>query len=297
MKLHSRLGNCGSYCNTSFECLTTLRYNSLVVFGSTQSFDSSLRYSRDTFCFFFSFRFEFKMTLARQTFPQFLKKILFPTPASQSLWVKFVNWAVHAIQVIIRAVGIAGRVSCEEAAEAGVVVAETEIVDSKQLTAFFRTELADIFAGTSGSGFCTPRSVVRGADHRAGIVGQGAGRTDRVVQEVFPLATASILRIHHIADATAIASGTYQKSFQRAFGIVFLNRNTTVIEITYCITVFRFFKATGENEKSEKKSIRKGKKERVQDFLLPMRRCSRILDINTVAVIRFYSHLAGNYKK
>ena len=51
------------------------------------------------------------------------------------------------------------------------------------------------------------------------------------------------------------------------------------------------------NEKSEKKSIRKGRKERVQDFLLPMRRCSRILDINTVAVIRFYSHLAGNYKK
>ena len=47
MKLHSRLGNCGSYCNTSFECLTTLRYNSLVVFGSTQSFDSSLRYSRE----------------------------------------------------------------------------------------------------------------------------------------------------------------------------------------------------------------------------------------------------------
>ena len=48
---------------------------------------------------------------------------------------------------------------------------------------------------------------------------------------------------------------------------------------------------------AEKKSIRKGRKERVQDFLLPMRRCSRILDINTVAVIRFYSHLAGNYKK
>ena len=179
--------------------------------------------------FFLSFLFDF------------LNRCLF---GLQSQRINVVDRAVRAVEVIVGAIGITGWIASSETPEIIVVIPEAEVVEADWSGTLFRTEFTHFFAGTSGSGFCTPRSVVRGADHRAGIVGQGAGRSDRVVQEVFPLATASILRIHHIADATAIASGTYQKSFQRAFGIVFLNRNTTVIEITYGITAFRFFKAT-----------------------------------------------------
>lgn len=156
--------------------------------------------------------------------------------------VNLIDRAVHAIQVVIRAVGVAGGVAGEEAAEVGVVAAEAEVVNSKQFAAFFRAELTDVFGGSDGRGFDSPGRVAARARHCAVIIGQRAGRSRRVVQEVFTPGSVRIFRVNHVADAAAVAAGTHQISFQRTLGVILLHRHAAVVEITYRIAVFRLFK-------------------------------------------------------